>query len=124
VWRTGDWRYGPWFWLCVAEVIVAGVLLAIILDRTLRAALRWTAGAVLILAIALPAALWWRKYARGGRGTHSRARHSRRAATGPPNAAGDPIEQASAEVARRADQVGLAVCAVEVDREADLCARY
>jgi len=43
---------------------------------------------------------------------------------GPPNAAGDPIEQASAEVARRADQVGLAVCAVEVDREADLCARY
>jgi hypothetical protein len=85
--RTDNWRDSPWYWLCIAEVIVASVLLGIILDPTLSDALRWTAGAALILAIALPTALWWWKYLRGGRGTHSRARRpdSRQTAKRPPN---------------------------------------
>jgi hypothetical protein len=88
--RTGDWRDNPWYWLCIAEVIVASVLLGIILDRTLSAGLRWTAGAALILAIGLPMALWSWTYLRGGRGAHARAgRHdSQRTAKKPPKPMG------------------------------------
>jgi hypothetical protein len=71
MWRTGDWRDGPW-WLVVGGVSVAvGVLIAVATDSPSALVRRLAVGGIFVV-LGIPGFVLWRMYLRGGRGRHER----------------------------------------------------
>jgi hypothetical protein len=67
-WR--DWRDSPWYFVVGGVAIVVGALIAIAGDGAISDWLRWLAAAGIVISLAIPAAVLWRKHLRGGRGRH------------------------------------------------------
>jgi hypothetical protein len=67
-WR--DWRDGPGYFVVGGIAIVLGALIAIASDGAMSNWLRWLAAAGIVMTLAIPAAIVWRKYLRSGRGRH------------------------------------------------------
>jgi hypothetical protein len=72
MWSTGDWRDGPWFWVLGGVSIIVGALIAVVGDDTLSTPIRSLAGAGIVITLAVPMFVLWRKYLRSGRGRHGR----------------------------------------------------
>jgi hypothetical protein len=72
MWRTGDFRDGPWYWVVGGVSIVVGALIVVATDGTLSTFVRWLAGVGILIALGVPTYVVWRMYLRSGRGTHGR----------------------------------------------------
>lgn len=68
--RSGDWRDGPWYLVVGAVAVVVGALIAVAGDSAVALPVRWLAGAGIVVALAVPITALWRLYLRSGRGRH------------------------------------------------------
>ena len=72
MWRTGDWRDSPWYFVVGGVAIALGGLGAIAGDSSRPSWSRWLAVAGMVIGVAVPVYVLWRRYLRSGRGRHGK----------------------------------------------------